>query len=91
MTDQTDVTAWCRFDMSEVIRGFIRERGGVPVTALEADELTDRLCDRIGLEIRMHLDRQAWLFQNAPASPHRLGRTSAPAEPPAGFDDGIPL
>jgi hypothetical protein len=87
MSDLPDVTAWCRSDLSDVIRGFIRERGGVPVTALEADELADRLCNRIGLEVHMHLDRQAWLFRNAPAPPYRPDRTLGPDGATAAFDD----
>jgi hypothetical protein len=87
MAAQTDVTEWCRLDLAEVIRGFIREREGLPVTALEADELADRLCDRVGLEVRMHLDRQEWWRQNSAAGPPRDGRTFDPAGPSAFADD----
>ena len=91
MVDRTDVTTWCRRDVLEVIRGFIRDRGGLPVSAPDEDELTDRLCRRIGLEVRMHLDRQAWVFANATPERPRFDPTPDPDEPHAGFADDLPF
>lgn len=91
MAHRTDVTFWCRHDVLEVIRGFVRERGGLPVTVTEEAELTERLCERIGLEIRMHCDRQAWLVGNAAELGQGLGWASDPEGSSTGFDDDIPF